>query len=148
MASTHTSLYDHLVFSTKHREPWFAPDVRPRVHRYLGGVIRGIEAVAHAVGGVGDHVHVSTGLKAKHRLSDVVREMKSESSKWVKDELGLVGFAWQEGYGAFSFGAGDLENVNAYVLAQEEHQRQISFQDEYVAMLTRGLVEYDEEYFW
>ena len=80
MPSTHTSLHYHLVFSTKHREPWLGPESRSRVHEYLGGTIRGMKGVAHAVGGTGDHVHVLAGLKASHRLADVVRELKSESS--------------------------------------------------------------------
>ena len=83
MPSTHLSLHYHLVFSTKDREPWLAPTPRARVHEYLGGIVRGIHGVPHAVGGTGDHVHVSAALRATHCLADVMRELKSESSAWI-----------------------------------------------------------------
>ena len=148
MPSTHLSLHYHLVFSTKAREPWLAPTPRARVHEYIGGIVRGMKGVSHAVGGTGDHVHVFAGLRATHCLADVMRELKSESSAWIHKELGFAGFAWQEGYGGFTVGASSIEKVRAYVLRQEEHHRMITFQEEYVAMLQRGLVEYDERYLW
>ena len=148
MPSTHLSLHYHLVFSTKNREPWLAPAHRARVHEYLGGVVRGLNGVAHAVGGTADHVHVFAGLRATHCLADLMRELKSESSAWIHKEMGLAGFAWQEGYGGFTVSASSLEQVRAYVLHQEVHHRVTTFQEEYVAMLQRGLVEYDEHYLW
>ncbi|MCB1078925.1 MAG: transposase, partial [Verrucomicrobiae bacterium] len=75
MPSTHLSLHYHLVFSTKDREPWLSPEPRERVHAYPGGAIRNLGGTAHAVGGIGDHVHVFAGLKATHRLADVMREL-------------------------------------------------------------------------
>ena len=148
MASTHLSLLYHLVFSTKNREPWLSPTSRHRVHEYIGGTIRNMIGIAHAVGGTGDHIHIAVGLRATHCLADVMREIKSESSRWIHEELRLAGFAWQEGYGAFTFAARDLEPVRAYVLDQEEHHRVRTFQEEYVAMLKRGMVEYDERFLW
>jgi REP element-mobilizing transposase RayT len=148
MPSTHTSLHFHLVFSTKNREAWLSAEASDRLHHYLGGVIRGLDAHPHAVGGVADHVHLAVGLKPTHRLSDVMRELKSESSRWLHEEMKLAGFAWQEGYGAFSFGAQDLEKVRSYVLNQPQHHRVKTFQEEYVEMLKRGLVEYDDKYLW
>ena len=148
MPSTHLSLHYHLVFSTKDREPWFRPDLRSRVHEYLGGVIRNLHGVAHAVGGVVDHVHVFAGLRATHCLADVMRELKSDSSQWVHRELKLGGFAWQEGYGGFTVSASKLELVRNYILNQEHHHRGKTFQEEYVEMLKRGLVEYKEEHLW
>lgn len=148
MPSTHLSLHYHLVFSTKDREPWLSPTARARVHEYLGGTVRGLGGVAHAVGGTADHVHVFVGLRATHCLADVMREVKSESSAWIHKEIGLAGFAWQEGYGGFTVSASSLEKVRAYVLRQEEHHRVATFQEEYVGMLQRGLVEYDERYLW
>lgn len=148
MSSTHLSLHYHLIFSTKDREPWLSPTPRIRVHEYLGGVIRGLNGVPHAVSGTGDHVHVLAGLRATHCLADVMRELKSESSGWIHKELGLHGFAWQEGYAAFTVSASHLEQVRAYVLGQEKHHRVATFQEEYVAMLQRGLVEYEERYLW
>lgn len=107
-----------------------------------------MEGVAHAVGGTGDHVHVLVGLKAIHRLADVMRELKSESSTWIRRELGWHGFAWQEGYGAFTLGASGIEGARAYVLNQETHHRTKSFQEEYLEFLERGMVEFDEKWLW
>lgn len=148
MASTHLSLHYHLVFSTKNREPWLVAECRDRIHAYLGGVIKSMNGMAHAVGGVADHVHVFAGLKATHCLADVMRELKSESSGWIHRELKMPWFAWQEGYGGFTVSASSIEPVKAYVLNQPEHHRTKSFQDEYLGMLGRGLVEYDERYLW
>ena len=148
MPSTHLSLHYHFVFSTKNREPWLAPTARRRVHEYIGGIVRSMNGIAHAVGGTGDHIHIAAGLRAKHCLADVMREIKSESSRWIHEELRMAGFAWQEGYGAFTFAAPDLEAVRAYVLNQEEHHRVKTFQEEYQAMLRRGMVEHDERFLW
>jgi putative transposase len=147
MASTHLSLHYHLVFSTKNREPWLSPTHRQRVHEYIGGILRNMDGVAHAVGGTGDHIHIAAGLRATHCLADVMREVKSESSRWIHEELRLAGFAWQEGYGAFTFAALGLEAVRSYVLNQEEHHRVKTFQEEYVTMLKRGMVAYEERFF-
>jgi putative transposase len=146
MASTHLSLHYHIVFSTKNREPWLSPTDRHRVHEYMGGIFRGLGGVAHAVGGTGDHIHIAAGLRATHCLADVMREVKSESSRWIHEELRLAGFAWQEGYGAFTFAVTDLDLVRTYVLNQEEHHRLRTFQEEYVAMLKRGQVSYEERF--
>ena len=148
MPSTHTALYYHLVFSTKDREPWFEADFLPDLHAYLGGMIRKMDGVALAVGGVADHVHLAVGLKASHTLSDVMRGLKADSSKWIKPTLGRSAFAWQEGYGAFTVGAPGLEKLREYVLNQEERHRVESFQTEYVKMLRQGLVEFDDRYLW
>ena len=148
MASTHTSLHYHLVFSTKNREAWFAPSTRDRLHEYLGGVIRTEGGFAHAIGGTGDHVHVLLGLSPTHSLAQVIQRIKSVSSRWIHDEWSWVGFAWQEGYGAFTVSASSLEPVRAYVLHQEAHHRVKTFQEEYVEMLERGMVEYDAKYLW
>lgn len=148
MASTHLSLHYHLVFSTKNREPALRAELRGRVHEYLGGTIRGMNGVAHAVGGTSDHIHVFAGLRATHCLADVMRELKSESSGWIHRELRLPSFRWQEGYGGFTVGASNIEAVKGYVFNQEEHHMKESFQEEYIAMLRRGLVEYDDRYLW
>ena len=148
MASTHLSLHYHIVFSTKHREPSLDAAQRPRIHEYLGGTIRGLKGIPHAVGGTADHVHLLLSLRASHALADVMREVKSESSGWIHREIQWAGFGWQEGYGAFTVGAPDLEKVRSYVLSQEEHHRVKTFQQEYVKMLERGMVEYDERFLW
>jgi len=148
MPSTHTSLHYHLVFSTKNREPWFSGEFLPKLHAYLGGIVRNMDGHPHGVGGVADHVHVLAGLKPSHRLSDVMRDLKADSSRWIKEELKRTAFAWQDGYGAFTVNAPGLEAARHYVLHQEEHHRKQTFQEEYLEFLKRGLVEYDERFLW
>jgi REP element-mobilizing transposase RayT len=121
---------------------------RPRIHSYLGGVIRGIEAVALDIGGTTDHVHLLIGLKQTHALADVLRILKGDSSKWIHEELGLIDFAWQEGYGAFTVSKSDVDAVRRYVQAQEEHHRKRTFQEEYRALLERDGIDFDERFLW
>ena len=148
MPSTHLSLHYHIVFSTKNREPWMTDDVIDRVHAYIGGTIKSMNGIAHAVGGVADHMHVFTGLRATHCLADVMRDTKSESSKWIHRELNMPSFEWQEGYGGFTVSASHIDAVKSYVLNQAEHHRERTFQEEYLTMLQRGMVEYDERFLW
>jgi putative transposase len=148
MPSTHTALYYHLVFSTKNRENWLNAEIRPRIHTYLGGIVKGQGGVGLAVGGISDHVHILASLEATHRLCDVMREVKGDSSRWIKQTFGLPKFAWQEGYGGFTVSPPDLEKVRSYVLNQEKHHQKSTFKDEYLGMLRRGLVEFDDRYLW
>ncbi len=105
MSSTHLSLHYHIVFGTKNHEPMIQPAWRAKLHVYLGGIIRTAGGVPESIDGVSDHVHLLIGLRATHRLADVLRELKAVSSGWVHDEIGMRGFAWQEGYGAFTVSA-------------------------------------------
>ncbi len=98
MPSTHLSLHYHVIFSTKDRAPVIAVAWRERLHAYLGGVVRNVEGVPEAIGGVADHVHLLIGLRATAGLADVVRDVKAVSSRWVHGEVGERAFAWQEGY--------------------------------------------------
>ena len=146
MSSTHLSLHYHLVFGTKNHEALINSAWRERLHAYLGGVVRTLDGVPEAIGGVADHVHLLVGLRATHTLADVLREIKSVSSKWVHEETGVRSFAWQEGYGAFTVSASQLEKVRAYIQQQEEHHRTRTFREEYIELLQRSGVEFDERY--
>lgn len=148
MPSTHLSLHYHVVFSTKKRAPLISASWRENLHAYLGGVIRNLDGIPEAIGGVADHVHLLVGLKATASLSDTVRDIKANSSRWVHDETGDRGFSWQEGYGAFTVSASQLDAVRSYIANQEEHHRKRTFQEEYVELLKRSGVEYDERYLW
>ena len=137
MSSTHLSLHYHVVFGTKNHEPMIEAAWRAKLHAYLGGIIRAADGFADSVGGVSDHVHLLIGLRATHRLADVLRELKSVSSGWVHDEIGIRSFAWQEGYGAFTVSASQREAIRKYIDRQEEHHRTRTFRDEYLALLRR-----------
>ncbi len=148
MPSTHLSLHFHLIFSTKHRHPLIALEWRERLHAFLGGATRTLGGVPEAVGGTCDHVHLLIGLRATHNLADVLREIKSASSRWVHGTMGVKGFAWQDGYGAFTVSASRISSVKEYIMQQEEHHRRRTFQEEYVEFLKQSGIEYDENYLW
>jgi putative transposase len=146
MPSTYVSLYYHIVFGTKDREPLIAPEWRARFHEYLGGTIRGLDGSAEGVGGMGDHVHLLIGLKASHCLADVVRELKKASSTWVREDAGWRAFAWQEGYAAFTVSATSRRAVQGYIENQQEHHRKKSFREELVEFLDKAEIKFDAKY--
>ena len=116
------------------------------MHAYLGGIIRTANGIAESVGGVSDHVHLLIGLRATHCLADVLRELKSVSSGWIRDEIGFRNFAWQEGCGGFTVGESQCETVRRYVEQQEEHHRARTFREEYLELLRRHKIEFDVRY--
>lgn len=134
------------MFGTKNHEPVITPAWRDRLHAYLGGVIRTLDGVPEAIDGMADHAHLLIGLRATHTLAGVLREIKSVSSAWVHEDVGVSSFAWQEGYGAFTVSPSQIENVRAYIQEQEEHHRTRTFREEYLELLRRSGVEFDERY--
>jgi putative transposase len=146
MPSTHLSLHYHIVFSTKERRALIRDPAR--VHAYLGGVVRSLDGVPLEIGGVKDHVHLLVGLNATHRVADVLRSIKGESSRWIHEELGERMFGWQEGYSAFTVSRSLLPTVRRYVQRQERHHRTRSFADEYRELLEKHEIEFDERYLW
>ena len=148
MPSTHLSLNYHVIFSTKNRELWFEKEFLSELHSYLGGVLNGLNCQSLRVGGVQDHVHLLFAMPAHINLSDVIRELKKQSSIWIKEQLSRSQFAWQTGYGAFTVSASALPDVRKYIQNQEEHHRDTSFQDEYIHFLKKSGVEYDANYLW
>lgn len=148
MSSTHLSLHYHIVFGTKHQRPLIADDWRPRLHAYLGGAAKTLDIIPEAIGGVADHVHLLLGMRATHRLADVLRDVKRTSSAWVHETIGEKNFEWQDGYGAFTVSVSLLETVRNYIARQEEHHRKKTFQEEYLELVKRSGVEYDERYLW
>lgn len=139
----------HLIFSTKEREPWINPDIRPRLHAYLAEVARGHGCLAYRVGGVADHVHLALTLPRTMTQSDLVKELKTTSNHWLeKQDARFSAFAWQRGYGIFSIGKSQLPALIDYIDNQEDHHRTRSFQEEFRSMLSKYGVEYDEAYVW
>jgi putative transposase len=148
MSHTYTRLLFHIVFSTKHRHLWITEDVRSDLHGYLGGIVRNIEGTAISVGGVADHVHILASIPAKISLSDAVRTIKSNSSKWMHETKSVQVFQWQEGYSAFTVSESNREAVIRYIENQEEHHRRSSYQDELIALLRKHGIEFDESTLW
>ena len=137
MANTYTSLNYHIVFSTKNREPWLIETVRERLWPYLGGIARENGMKALEIGGVTDHVHILVSVPATMALSKAVQLIKGGSSPWIKESFpNMAGFAWQDGYGAFTVSESELNTVRDYIRQQPEHHRTKTF-EEYKAFLER-----------
>jgi len=146
MPNTYTSLNYHIVFSTHHREAWLDQALRKELWAYMGGTIRGLKGVALAVNGWVDHVHLLVGLRPDHRVSDVVRELKKASTSHLHDVRGKRGFAWQEGYYAFTVSSRDIASTRHYIDTQEEHHSPGEapiFLDELRLFLKENNVEFD-----
>ena len=145
--STHHQLFYHLVFSTKNRKPYLQPETRETMFEYLGGTVRGLDAVPIRIGGWIDHVHLLVKLTTSHRLSDFMRELKACSSKRLNEQSGkLTKFGWQDGYGAFTVGASAKPAVIRYIEKQVQHHATEKFEDEYLRLLEAAGIEFDERY--
>jgi len=141
-------LHYHIVFSTKDRRPVATPEVRPRLWGYIGGIVQSQGGVALAIGGTADHVHVLAGLPKGKTVPDAIREIKANSSRWVRETFPELGFAWQAGYGAFTVGVRGLPRVKGYIARQDEHHATVSFEDEFRSFLAEHGLAYDERYLW
>lgn len=142
-------LHVHLVFSTKHREPWIQDAIREALHAYLAVVLQDLKCQATLINSVEDHVHLLFDLSRTVAISEVVEKIKTASSKWIKTKgRDHVGFAWQAGYGAFAVSESNVAAVRNYIAGQHEHHRQTSFQEEYRAFLERHGIVFDERYVW
>lgn len=117
------------------------------MHKYISGIIRAKEQKAIIVNGVSDHIHAFIGLKPSMPLSDLVRDIKNSSSKFINDNKLIKGkFAWQEGYGAFSYSHSQVESVYNYIQNQEEHHKKKTFRQQYLDFLNAFKITYDEKY--
>lgn len=149
MPQSLSSILIHLVFSTKHREPFITPEVEADLHDYLGGIFRRCECPSLLIGGTADHIHTLFVLSRTKTVASVVEDVKSSSSKWIKTKGVLwQHFQWQAGYGAFSVSQSGLEKVKSYIANQKQHHDQTTFQDEYRLLCQKYGVEIDERYVW
>ncbi len=150
MAQSLVQIYLHLVFSTKQRTPYLQDAaLRQRMHAYLAGICKNLDSPALTVGGVADHVHLLCRLSKTLELAVFLRELKRDSSKWIKSEApALADFHWQNGYGAFSLSPSHVAPLRTYITRQEEHHQRETFQDEFRRLLRKYGIEYDERYVW
>ncbi len=149
MAYTFTSLLTHVIFSTRERAPFIGDLIRTDLHAYLGGILRELRATPIIIGGTADHVHVLMQAPADLAVADCLRVLKTNSSRWVKGKWPeRRSFGWQSGYGAFSVSESNRANVIRYIQGQEQHHCRVSFQDEFLGLLRKHGVEFDERYIW
>jgi putative transposase len=150
MAQSLSKILLHIIFSTKDRYPFLKdPETRSRVHAYMAGICQQQNSPALLIGGLADHVHLLCQLSRTCCMADLVKETKRSSSLWIEEKEGMLEkFAWQGGYGAFSIGQSQVDEVSRYISCQEAHHHHLSFQDEYRQFLSRYKIEYDESYVW
>ena len=140
----------HLIFSTKHRQPWLKDaSVRDELYRYTATTLNTLDCTPIKINGVEDHIHLLFGLSRNHAIKRVVGEVKSDSSKWLKtngDEY--QNFYWQAGYGIFSVSESKVAEVKRYIEDQPQHHQKMSFQDEFRRICERHGIAIDERYVW
>ena len=147
MSHTLGNILLHLIFSTHERRPLIKPEFRADLFAYLGGIVREMHGTALIVNGTCDHVHMLVRVRPAHSAAEVVRIVKTNSSRWVREKWDSH-FSWQTGYGVFSVSESSLAAVIKYIAEQEAHHKKHSFQEEFVEFLKKNNVAYDERYIW
>jgi putative transposase len=146
---TYVSNLTHCVFSTKHRQKPITPELETRLWPYMSGIAREKNMKAISIGGTDDHIHMLLSLPATISVAKAVQLIKGGSSKWVHDQFRQYrDFGWQEGYCAFTIGISQADETISYIQKQKEHHRKTSFQDEFLKILKKHGIEYDERYIW
>ncbi|MCH8318847.1 MAG: IS200/IS605 family transposase [Bacteroidetes bacterium] len=147
MAGTFSQIYIQTVFAVKGRENLIHREWKGELCKYMAGIIKGKDQKPIIVNGMPDHIHAFIGLRPSMAISDLVRDIKNNSSNFINDKKWLKGkFSWQGGYGAFSYSHGQIEKVYNYILNQEEHHRKKTFREEYLQFLNEFDVSYEERY--
>ncbi len=147
MAGTYSQIYIQAVFAVKGRKNLIHKNWRDELHKYISGIITGKQQKAIIVNGVSDHVHCFIGLKPSMAVSDLIRDIKNNSSKFINEKGFIQGkFQWQEGYGAFSYAHSQVEQVYNYILNQEAHHQKKTFRQEYLEFLTKYEIKHKPEY--
>lgn len=146
MSGTFSQIYIQYVFAVKGRENLLQKPWRDEVFKYIAGIIKGKNQKSIIVNGVSDHVHVFVGLKPGMGISDLVRDIKNNSSNFINEQKFLKGkFSWQEGYGVFSYSHSHIKNVYQYIENQEEHHKKKTFKEEYIDFLQKFEIEFNEK---
>jgi putative transposase len=147
MSGTFSQVYIQVVFAVKGRRNLLQKPWRDEVFKYMAGIIKGKNQKSIIVNGVEDHVHLFIGLKPSMSISDLIRDVKNNTTNFINEEKFIQGkFSWQEGYGAFSYSHSQIDSVYQYILNQEEHHHKKTFKEEYLEFLKKFEIEYDEKY--
>jgi len=147
MSHTYSNLLSHVVFSTKDRRPLIDAELKPRLLGYLNGIVSESGGKVVSLNAMPDHLHMLWELPPTSSLSDSMRVLKTNSSRWVRETWGSQKpFAWQTGYGAFSVSRSQVPGVAKYIEGQESHHRRRTFQEEFVELLVKHGIDYDRKY--
>jgi putative transposase len=149
MAQTLVSLLVHIIFSTKNREEIITPEIEPDLYSFIGGILKNNKSKLLAANGTTDHIHLLVSLGKTISLSELVGDIKRDSSVWMKvQDRNFENFYWQDGYGAFSIGQSQVATVKNYIAKQKVKHRKVNFQTEFRDFLKKYEVVYDEQYVW
>jgi REP element-mobilizing transposase RayT len=146
MSGTYTNLLVHIVFSTKERRPLIASRFEEELYKYIGGIVRGQKCIQLAIGGIEDHLHILVKVKPTIALSNLVRDIKANSTGWINEKhYKLRKFAWQDGFAAFTVSFSQVERVKAYIRNQKRHHAKVDYKSELLTLLAKNQIEYDEK---
>ena len=147
MANTYSQIYVHVIFSVQGRINLIKKEIKEELHKFITGIVTNKNQKLIKINCMPDHVHILIGLKPNFSISEIVRDIKSNSSRFINEKKWVKGkFTWQEGFGAFSYSHSQLENVIGYIQNQEIHHKKKSFREEYTEFLKKFKIEYDEKY--
>ena len=147
MANTFTQIYIHFVFAVQNRISLIQPEWKDELYKYITGIVQKNGHKVIAINGVTNHIHIFVGYKPHQLIPDLMQDVKGSSSKWINEKKFIKGkFSWQEGYGAFSYSHSQINQVVKYINNQEKHHKKLSFQEEYILLLKKFNVQFDEKY--
>ena len=144
---TYTQLTYHVVFSTKYRRRTIVDSLRERLYEYIGGIVRNLDGSLLEIGGIEDHIHILVNLSPAKSVSDAIRDIKANSSKWLNGLPAVKArFGWQTGYGAFTVSYSQIDGVRVYIQDQREHHRTMTFEEEYIKLIHRHGIKFEHKY--
>jgi len=147
MANTYSKIYIHIVFTVKGRQNLIQKKYREQLHKYISGIIKNKGQKLLSIFAMPDHIHLFMNIKPNITISDLVRDIKANSSKFINEKKIVKGkFSWQKGFGAFSYSESQIPSVIKYIKNQEEHHKKRTFREEYIELLTKFAIEFDEKY--
>ena len=147
MANTFSQIYIQTVFAVSERQSLIQPDFKEELYKYITGIVKNQGQKLISINGMSDHVHILIGLRPAMALADLVKEIKSDSTNFISKKKWVHGrFSWQEGYGAFSYGHSQLDTIIRYIQNQEKHHSRRSFRDEYLSLLRKFDIGFEEKY--
>ena len=147
MPNTYTQIYVQIIFAVQDRQTLISEKIREKLEKYICGIVSNKKSKPLAIYCNPDHTHILIGLHPSVSISDIARDIKSNSSKWINENKWIMGkFHWQEGFGAFTYSKSQIDAVVRYILNQPEHHKKTSFKDEYINFLKKFEIEYDEKY--
>lgn len=147
MANTYTQIHLQFVFAVKYRNGLIHSSFKQELYQYISGIIKANNHKLLAINRMPDHLHILVGMRPSQSVSDLMQDIKANSSKWINEKKFLkVKFEWQEGYGAFSYSKSHVQNVIHYIQNQEEKHKVKSFNEEYLDFLNAFEIDYDERY--